>query len=124
MTPADVTNLHRIAADSLATPRRITMTTGPADYRPPASPRSRHAGWLTLALGAWLAVMVALAVALVLTGHAGTDDRDPRTLPPCAHEDGSGGPVPCVWIGTEQGNLVGRSYVVNSTDPWSATPVE
>lgn len=33
-------------------------------------------------------------------------------VPDCVEEDGSGGPVPCYWDGTERGNGVGESYIV------------
>lgn len=37
-------------------------------------------------------------------------------VPPCVDEDGSGGPVPCLWDGTRMGNGVGATYVVLRSD--------
>lgn len=33
-------------------------------------------------------------------------------LSPCANEDGSGGPLPCVWDAQHVGNHVGQSFVI------------
>lgn len=37
-------------------------------------------------------------------------------FPPCAYEDGSGGPIPCYWDASTRGNGVGRSYIVWTED--------
>jgi hypothetical protein len=37
-------------------------------------------------------------------------------VPPCVEEDGSGGPVPCLWDGTTRGNRTGRTFVVLRSD--------
>lgn len=34
-------------------------------------------------------------------------------IPPCINEDGSGGPVPCVWVADERGNKTGDSYLID-----------
>lgn len=39
--------------------------------------------------------------------------EDPHWLRPCVYEDGSGGPLPCVWHGQVRGNHSGRSYWID-----------
>lgn len=36
----------------------------------------------------------------------------PGELPACAVEDGSSGPLPCMWDASKQGNGEGMSYIV------------
>lgn len=56
---------------------------------------------------------IALVAALGVSAHA---DTEPAPLPPCAYEDGSGGPVPCYWDGSSMGNGIGDSYIVHEVD--------
>lgn len=34
-------------------------------------------------------------------------------LPPCVHEDGSGGPLPCIWQADRSGNEFGESFIIS-----------
>jgi hypothetical protein len=58
--------------------------TGPASG-PPGPHRRRGFGWLGLAIGSGLAVVVALAAVLVLAGHRG-QVRHPATQPDCTQQ--------------------------------------
>ena len=58
-----------------------------------------------------IGLVAAAAVWYLLTWSLGAVLSVPR-LPDCTYEDGSGGPVPCVWDASERGNGEGRSYVV------------
>jgi hypothetical protein len=60
-----------------------------------------------------LVIMAAvLAVAHVGAGTRAEDHRP--SLPPCVEEDGSGGPVPCLWDGPHRGNGRGNRVVVTN----------
>jgi len=55
-------------------------------------------------------------IALVICGSllAAADRSEASPIAPCAVEDASSGPVPCVWLATEFGNQEGRSFRVYS----------
>lgn len=65
-----------------------------------------------------MAVPTITAVSAAMLDHATpvTGYAVPAVLPPCVNEDGSGGPVPCLWDGTRMGNGVGATYVVTVLD--------
>lgn len=54
--------------------------------------------------------ITALAIAAVVALTAQPAHAAPRNLAPCVHEDGSGGPLPCLWDASERGNGIGRSF--------------
>lgn len=57
-----------------------------------------------------------IATLLIAAGSGFT----PGALPPCAVEDASSGPTPCVWLASEFGNGVGHSFrVFKAVDPES-----
>lgn len=60
-------------------------------------------------------VALMLVAATTLPAAALTDARADTHLPPlpaCATEDGSGGPVPCIWRADQRGNHRGHDVVV------------
>lgn len=61
------------------------------------------------------AVLVALAVIAMAPALAGT--ALPAPVPPCATEDGSGGPMPCWWDASTRGNHQGHSVLVTFPAP-------
>lgn len=65
-----------------------------------------------------MAVPTITAVSAAMLDHATpvTGYAVPAVLPPCVNEDGSGGPVPCLWNARTMGNGQGRSFVVTVLD--------
>ena len=55
-----------------------------------------------------------LVVLLVVAGVVGYSPATPPTLPYCANEDGSGGPIPCRWDASVLGNGMGDSFTITS----------
>ena len=72
---------------------------------------------IAVVLGGVLAVMaaglVALIVAAAMAIAAASESAEPE-LPACVNEDGSGGPMPCVWDAEKRGNGEGQSVIVYS----------
>lgn len=58
--------------------------------------------------------LAALVVIFFLTATQVEVDAAPHS--PCRYEDGSGGPLPCIWDGRHMGNGVGRSYIMRRSD--------
>jgi len=62
-------------------------------------------------------------VEIITTRHAVYVSSD---LPPCTYEDGSGGPLPCIWLGDTMGNGRGLSYWVDRQHTphwfWATSP--
>src|SRR5690606_42142033 len=79
------------------------MMNGRTDERPGVA--------IAVVLGGVLAVMAAGAVALIVAAAmavtAASESATPE-LPACVNEDGSGGPMPCVWAAEKRGNGEGR----------------
>lgn len=46
------------------------------------------------------------------------DAATPDPLPPCASEDGSGGPIPCRWDASKEGNGIGTSFTILDEHTW------
>lgn len=70
---------------------------------------------IAVVLGAVLAVMAAGVVALIVAAAmavATTPETATPELPACVNEDGSGGPMPCVWDAERRGNGEGQSVIV------------
>lgn len=59
-----------------------------------------------------LAVLAVFAVLALTASPAQAKD----TFPPCANEDGSGGPLPCIWNAQTMGNHTGQSFVISYDD--------
>lgn len=60
-------------------------------------------------------------IAPQVVNDAATPDPTPTRhapLPPCASEDGSGGPIPCRWDASEAGNGIGRSFTIIDAHTW------
>lgn len=104
-------NAHTYSPDEIAR----GAPSGPIRTARSALPGAVVLSW---ALGAWLALMVALVVGLTLPspGVAAPDDS---TLPTCERADGGGQSLPCVWAPDSRD---GAPYVVLSRDPLTMRP--
>lgn len=66
-----------------------------------------------IAVAATTAILGGINAATVESAAATPGVSSPaRTLPLCAVEDASSGPVPCVWVAFAQGNGTGHSFRV------------
>lgn len=77
---------------------------------PPPARQSPHPA---LVLVLRLVILAALLVPAVV-GARTRAELHHRSLPPCVEEDGSGGPVPCLWDGPHRGNGRGARVVVTN----------
>lgn len=58
-----------------------------------------------------LATLALVAGAVFAPAPAGAFDGN-RALPGCVNEDGSGGPLPCVWDARHMGDGHGDSFII------------
>jgi hypothetical protein len=73
-------------------------------------------------IAAVLAITAGLTIGALTTP---ADATAPTHTPPCATEDGSGGPLPCYWNAGTAGNGIGESFTVHPDGPTTTngTPV-